>query len=78
MTDPKLHERVAALEVETTHASEQLRAHGEHLKALDRAIVSLVSEVKQIRNALYAVAFALTCQVPWLKTIIDQLFAIMR
>lgn len=56
----RLHERVATLESETDTLKDVTSAHAKHIAILDRTLTSLVGEVKQIRNALYAMVAMLS------------------
>ncbi len=72
MSDLRIHERVASLEVSTEHIEKKVDEHSQHLKALDKAVLSLVTEVKQIRNALYLIGAALIGNMPALENLIEK------
>jgi hypothetical protein len=66
-------ERIASLEVMSAAHEEDIKSHAEHLKSLDRAVTSLIGEVREIRKAMYVMAAALVANVPVLKDLLTYL-----
>jgi len=71
-------ERLAMLEVKSENAEETLRSHSEQLDRMDRALTSLLGEVKQIRNALYIMAIGIAANIPALSNLLTSLKAILK
>jgi hypothetical protein len=60
-------ERIATLEVTTAAHEEDIKSHAEHLKSLDKAVVTLIVEVRGIRKAIYIMAASVAAQIPALR-----------
>lgn len=61
------NERMERIESKQRHTRRTLSLHERTLKALDHKVSTLVDQVRQIRNALYMMAFAISCNIPGLK-----------
>lgn len=68
-------ERLATLETKTTQVQEDVQDHESRIDVLEKALVSLVHEVKLIRYALFALAggSAVPIATPAFKAIIAAL-----
>ena len=65
--------RLATVETKTEVHAQELAAHDALLSQMDKQVGTLVSEVRQIRNALYALALAAAANVPALQGLGESL-----
>lgn len=63
----KLVERLSVVEANQSHLAEEVGKHEGLIDEMKEKMTTLVSEVKQIRNALYFMAAAVAANVPALK-----------
>lgn len=66
-------ERIARLEVTSASHTVDIKSHGEHLRSLDKAVTTLITEVRGIRKALYVLAAAVASNIPLLKELLTWL-----
>ena len=67
----RLSERVARLETREETLTTLVAGHGVLIEKLDTKISILVDQVKQIRNALYLMAFCIAANIPGASKIIE-------
>ena len=73
MTSAERGERIATLEEKVVNVEQAISSQAEHLHALDKVVTSLVSEVKQIKNALYLIAVSMASQIPQFQDLLGKL-----
>jgi flagellar motility protein MotE (MotC chaperone) len=71
-------ERLRALEVKEEELRKQSDEHNAIIKELENSIMGIVSEMKQIRNALYLMAFTIACNVPVVSDLFTKIQMVMK
>lgn len=61
--------RISSLEAKVQQDKETLDDHETLIRKLDTTLSTVVSQVSQIRNALYVLAFVVSCNIPAVQSV---------
>lgn len=74
--DLEMSERIATLEQQRKDLRDKVSEHEAEIRSVKTDITHIVNDVRQIRNALYVMAVALACNVPFVAKILEHFIGI--